>query len=74
MDVYKVYKNFGKDVWHEKVGCLWQEKFGRLINESEFVSLKYVTWPIRNIVQNPRSIRSSRDFESFLVYDEVQIL
>ena len=49
-------------------------KIGRLINESAFVALNYVTWPIRNIVQNPRSVRSSKDFESFLVFNEVQIL
>ena len=35
-------------------------KVGRLINESAFVALNYVTWPIRNIIQNPRSVRSSR--------------
>ena len=35
-------------------------KVGRLINESAFVALNDVTWPIRNIVQNPRSVRSSR--------------
>ena len=49
-------------------------KIGRLINESAFVSLNYVTWPIRNIAQNPRSVRLSRYFESFLVFEKVQIL
>ena len=29
---------------------------------------------IRNIVQNPRSVSSLRDFESFLVFDEIQII
>ncbi len=48
-------------------------KIGRLINESAFVSLK-MSPDIRNIVQNPRSVSSSRDFESFLVFDEIQIL
>ena len=46
-----------------------------LIKESAFVALNYVTWLIRNIVQNLRSVRSSiKDFESFLLFDEVQIL
>ena len=50
------------------------KKVGRLINESAFVCLNYVTWPIRNIMPNPRSVRSLRYFESFLVFDEIQIL
>ena len=49
-------------------------KIGRLINESVFLSLNNITWPIRNIVKNPRSIPSFRYFESFFVYDVVQIL
>ena len=38
-------------------------KIGRLINESAFVSLNYVTWPIRNIVQNPQYIWRERETE-----------
>ena len=58
----------------KKLAVYDKKKIGRLINESAFVALNYVTWTIRNIVQNPRSVRSSRDSEPFLVYDEVQIL
>ena len=45
-------------MYKKKVGCLWQEKVGCLINESAFVALNYVTWPIRNIEQNWRTFRS----------------
>ena len=44
------------------------EKVGRLINESAFVALNYVTWPIRNIVQNWHSVRSSRKISNHSLF------
>ena len=40
----------------------WQEKDDRLINESAFVVLNFIIWLIE------------KDFESFLVFDEILII
>ena len=53
---------------HMKFQDLQQEKVGCLINESAFVALNYVTWPIRNSVQNPRSVRSSRKISNLSLF------
>ena len=62
------YKNFGKSLEQEKIGCLWQEIVGRLINESAFFALNYVTWPNRNIVENPRAVNSSRKISDYSLF------
>ena len=52
-----------------------KRKVGRLINDSAFVVLNDVTWPIRtNCDESTFHSFIKKNLESFLVFDEVQIL
>ena len=52
-------------MYNKKSWLFMTRKIGRLINESAFVSLKYVTWRIRNIIHVPLVHREISNHSSF---------
>ena len=64
-----------ENMYNKKKLPVYNRKVGCLINESAFVVLNDVTWPIRNILQHPRSVSLWRKILNHVfVFDEVQIL